>query len=322
MNNNFVDTLNKIFNLSKTKGKQGKKQLRENFSLGPMCITDCSSSSSSTSSITNNVLNQQITDILNASDNTFSSTTTGLQSITFNYPPGSTMNCATIGISQDENISVKLVTKISSTNAANIQNTINNAITSAANAASAANTQFLSGAGATAMSATDVSNLLTNIASTSVSQTLSSNVLETFDFTQVQVINMPYVMNGTSCTWNQNMQLSLVADTILNNVNSAFASDSTVSAITSTAASTSTATAGGIQGVIDSVFKGLASLFSTGLIFIILIIGAVLFFGYKFLFHGSSPSSSNSTKSSTSVPTSVSSSVSSLSFKRRKHIKF
>jgi predicted O-linked N-acetylglucosamine transferase (SPINDLY family) len=229
---------------------------------------DCGSSSEASTSISNTTLNQQLTDILIKTATTVSTSVFANQSI--NLLPCSTnpdkfvANCGT-AISVIENMTgtMNLVTSVTTDQSTALAAAVNSAIAQNAASSSNANSQFLSTSSSTAKSATDVKNYIQNLVSTKLSTTTIYDIISTFDFRQIQNIYLCGTWNAASCTFNANMQLSLIADTIISTANTAVSNDSFLNTLTQVGGAQATSTAGGIQGAIDAIAHLVDSIVAT-----------------------------------------------------------
>lgn len=247
---------------------------------------DCGSSASASVKITNTTNNQNLTNILNTSSSSVATNTFTSQTITLlpctQDPNAFRAECGTGGlnISQITVANIKICTDISDSQAQDIRNVLSAAIAANAEAESKAETQFFSTASSSAVSATDISNHISNLISTNITNQNIKNIINSTRLDQVQTIYQCGTWTGNSCNLTQNIQLSLISDSVLSQMNSIVKNDTFLADIKVEAKAGSDSFAGGLTGMIEAVGKIFGSIIMGYVIVIGLIILAVGGFFY------------------------------------------
>lgn len=243
---------------------------------------DCGSKSTNTIQVLTDTINQNITNIMNKTQNSSTSNCAVTQFMGVEIGPDAIV-CSPLNISQTSSVVCKSIGVFETSGQNNLSTIAQQAVDQAATASNDTTQSFLSTSSSSSSNNVDMKNYIKNLVQRNFTKETQNSCLTTATISQ----NLPIKFNGKmkcaqdgspASDWVQSAQLSGLADCAGKNIEAILLNDSVVqSAITKADASNKT-TQKGISEIIDSIFGGLGSWYMILIIgIIVLVLGAMYF---------------------------------------------
>jgi hypothetical protein len=217
------------------------------------------SDASSSVSLTNDTTNKDIVNVLQRSAQSVASSTLMSQDITFApcpYPSAVVWNCpGGFTVTQTMKGDIKTITDISSSQVTDIKAILSNKVQQNAKSGSDASTMFLSLSDSKSYSTVDVANHVTNVIEHNITQQTMKSIIDEYNIKQKMTLPACGTINASTCSFNQDMILSLVASRVIDEVTTALSSDTFLNSLKQSGDSTAKAKVSLLNLDFDSIAK-------------------------------------------------------------------
>lgn len=252
------------------------------------------SSQSSDVSVSLEVLSQNMISLISDTENSSSSNCSTEQDITFIN--SGTINCA-ITLDQTAQLNCNLTSTFSTTNSTNLSTLVQNAVTATLASTNASVQAFLETAYSSQSNKQVVSNMITEVCNTNITDTTLNSCVANAQVTQtLQIINTGTINCGSNSTldFGQNAQIYVLANCLTNAVQAVISTNvATVNAATAASTSNTSTQTGlyegllaaidGITKIVPNIVDGIAAIGTTTLLALAAVAIAIVFGLYKVL---------------------------------------
>lgn len=222
------------------------------FNLGGILSSGCSTDNTVKSRVES--LNQNITNILSRNVSTVGVEITNLADLKITIDPGAIVECDSFNVNQSISSDTNVVMDVTSEQVDDIISLVQSDIESSMTTRSTSENEMLSQALNT-NNVTDMVTILTNIATKNITrENINSLCVSVFN-KLTMIINIGGHIVGTSCTFDQNILVKMVASQIIKNAQKTSLSDTTLMHLYTIISTDNTASSKGLNSIIDSIMS-------------------------------------------------------------------
>ena len=245
-------------------------------------IGDCGSKSTNTIKIVNDTINENITNIMNKTQNSTTANCAVTQFMGVEIGPDAVL-CSPLNISQTSAVVCKSIGTFATSGQNNLSTIAQQAIEQAATASNDTTQSFLSTSVSTSTNNMDMKSYIKNLVQRNFTTETQNACLLNATISQ----NLPIKFNGKmkcatdgsqASDWVQDAQLSGLASCTAQNIQAILLNDTTVQSAVQKSDALNKTTQKGVSEIIDSIFGGLSTMYVIIVIGIIILLLGSLYF--------------------------------------------